>query len=309
MKSLIEQLRNEAIADLFPLKGFGSQWKQRQKFLLEKLGNSKKKSDIIKLGNHLSEAFKLTGSADRSQGSLSSAGSTWEALVVWYLNLCLVGTRAVCVRGAPLSPTPIKDALSVCFENSVLRSEPDVILISSEALAKAPAVANKKAMLAKANEIIEESFDKTGLVNFQCKTNWNDNAQVPMLWNMLYNQARKGALIPNGFSIGRNGYSLKNLGIFGYAFVTVPTQKKGPQGYKPENLDVMRVKTMSAGNYWGHPSRNGVCMSLAEFFNFFNRSTAVFPNVADVGRFAAASLNAGASDAVDISMFRLLENS
>ena len=122
---------------------------------------------------------------------------------------------------------------------------------------------------------------------------------------MLYNQARKGALIPNGFSIGRNGYSLKNLSIFGYAFVTVPTQKKGPQGYKSENLDVMRVKTMSAGNYWGHPSRNGVCMSLAEFFNFFNRNTAVFPNVSDVGKVAAANFSAGSLDAPDVSMFRL----
>jgi hypothetical protein len=241
------------------------------------------------------------------QGSLSSAGSTWEALVVWYLNFCLVGTRAVCVRGAPLSPKPIRDALSVCFENSVLRSEPDVILISSEALAKAPAVKNRKEMLEKAGEVIEESFDKTGLVNFQCKTNWNDNAQIPMLWNMLYNQARKGALIPNGFSIGRHGFSLQNLGFFGYSFVTVPTQKKGPQGYKPENLDVMRVKTMTAGNYWGHPTRSGVCFSLAEFFNYFNRNTAVFPNVADIGKFAAASLNPVSDDAMDISTFRLME--
>lgn len=305
MKSLIEQLRSEAVADLFPLKGFGTQWKQRQRFFLNKLEGAKKKSDVIKLGDCLSDAFKLTGSADRSQGSLSSAGSTWEALVVWYLNLCLVGTRAVCVRGAPLSPIPIKDALSVCFENSVLRSEPDVILISSDALSQAPAVANRKEMLVKVNEVIEETFDKTGLVNFQCKTNWNDNAQIPMLWNMLYNQARKGALIPNGFSIGRNGYSLKNLAIFGYAFATVPTQKKGPQGYKPENLDVMRVKTMSAGNYWGHPSRNGVCMSLAEFFNFFNRNTAVFPNVSDVGKVTATNLSAGSLDAPDISMFQL----
>lgn len=160
-------------------------------------------------------------------------------------------------------------------------------------------------MLASASELLEESFDKVGLVNFQCKTNWNDNAQIPMLWNMLYNQARKGAVIPNGFSIGRNGYSLKNLGFFGYAFATVPTQKKGPHGYKPENLDVMRVKTMSAGNYWGHPTRNGVCFSLGEFFNYFNRHSVVFPNVADVGRVAAESLKAGGTNSAELSVFRL----
>lgn len=146
-------------------------------------------------------------------------------------------------------------------------------------------------MLEAINSEVDGAFNRTGVVNFQCKTNWNDNAQIPMLWNMLYNQSRKGALIPNGFSIGRNGYSLKNLALFGYAFVTVPTQKKGPAGYKASNLDVMRVKTMSAGNYWGHPSINGVCMSLAEFFNFFNRGAGTFPNVADVGKTAAEALS------------------
>lgn len=305
MPSLVEQLRTEAVSDLFKLKGFGRDWDLRQNFLRERLKDAPKKSDVIKLGDSLSGAFKLTGSADRSQGSLSSAGSTWEALVVWYLNLCLVGTRAVVVRGGPLCPKPIKDALSVCFENSVLRSEPDVILISSEMLAQSPKASNRKKMLEMSNEVIDESFDRTGVVNFQCKTNWNDNAQIPMLWNMLYNQARKGALIPNGFSIGRGGFSLKNLGIFGYAFATVPTQKKGPEGYKSENLDVMRVKTMSAGNYWGHPSRNGICLSLSDFFNFFNRNSNVFPNVADVGKHSAFALNRDPSSRYDISMFRL----
>lgn len=305
MSTLIEQLRREAILDLFPLKGFGTHWEQRRQYLVGHLVEAPKKSDIIRLGDHLSGAFKLTGSDDRSQGSLSSAGSTWEALIVWYLNLCLAGTRAVCVRGAPLCPTPVRDSLSVCFENSVLRSEPDVLLISSEALASTPAASNRKAMWLLVNDLLEESFENTGVVNFQCKTNWNDNAQIPMLWNMLYNQARKGALIPNGFSIGRNGYSLKNLGMFGYAFVTVPTQKKGPQGYKAENLDVMRVKTMSAGNYWGHPSRNGICMSISEFFNFFNRNSTVFPNVADVGQAAATYIKAGRPANFDLSAFMI----
>ncbi|MBK6750299.1 MAG: hypothetical protein IPG67_09880 [Acidobacteria bacterium] len=199
MTSPIEQLRTEAVSDLFRLKGFGTHWNLRQEFFLNKLAGATKKSDLIRLGDCLSGAFKLAGSDDRSQGSLSSAGSTWEALVVWYLNLCLVGTHAVCVRGGPLCPKPIKDALSVCFENSVLRSEPDVILISSKALAESTVADTRKNLLLKASDIVEETFDKTGVVNFQCKTNWNDNAQIPMLWNMLYNQARKGALIQMAF--------------------------------------------------------------------------------------------------------------
>jgi hypothetical protein len=306
VNSLIEQIRREAISDLFRLKGFGSQWEARRNFFVDKLSGSHKKSGVKNLANHLSEAFKLGASSGRSQGDLSMAGSTWEALVVWYLNLCLTGTRAVCVRGGALTPTPISDALSVCFENTVLRSEPDVVLYSSQALADAPAASNRKAMLEIASELIEDSFPKTGVINFQCKTNWNDNAQVPMLWNMLYNQARKGAVIPNGFSIGRNGHSLKNLGLFGYSFVTVPTQKKGPSGYKPHNLDVLRVKTMSAGNYWGHPTINGISLSLSELFNVFNRNSDVFPNVSVVGLRAAALIAAGDGSDQGISAYRLL---
>jgi hypothetical protein len=251
------------------------------------------------LGDHLSSAFRLAGKGDRSQGSVSSAGSTWEALVVWYLNICLVGTNSVCLRGPKFCPKSIQDAMSVCFENTILRSEPDVVLISSNALLEVPAQKSKP--IEKADEIISESFDQTGLVNFQCKTNWNDNAQVPMLWNMLYNQARKGAVIPNGFSIGRNGFNLKNLGAFGYSFVTVPTQKKGPAGYKTSGLDVLRVKTMSAGNYWGHPTRSGVCFSIREFFNFFNRNSTIFPNVSDVGRKTAED----AKEEINIKYFNI----
>jgi hypothetical protein len=251
------------------------------------------------LGDHLSSAFRLTGRGDRSQGSVSSAGSTWEALVVWYLNLCLVGTNSVCLRGSKFCPQSIQDAMSVCFQNTILKSEPDVVLISSNELLEVPAQNSKP--IKKADEIISENFDRTGLVNFQCKTNWNDNAQVPMLWNMLYNQSRKGALIPNGFSIGRNGFNLKNLGEFGYGFVTVPTQKKGPDNYKSNGLAVLRVKTMSAGNYWGHPTKNGVCLSIREFFNFFNRNAAIFPNVSEVGKF----ISTNGKPKTDFNYFRL----
>ena len=286
MDNIIEQIRKIAVEDLFSLKGFGGQWSERRPFFVSKLGKSPKKQDFILLGDHLSTAFQLAGKGNRSQGGVSIAGGTWEALLVWYLNLCLVGTNSVCLRGSKRCPQSIQDAMSVCFENTILRSEPDVVLISSNALLECPSQRNK--VIKKADEVISENFGETGLVNFQCKTNWNDNAQVPMLWNMLYNQARKGAVIPNGFSIGRNGFNLKNLGAFGYGFVTVPTLKKGPEGYKPNGLDVLRVKTMSAGNYWGHPTRSGVCFSIREFFNVFNRNAAVFPNVSDVAKSIAS---------------------
>jgi len=289
MDNLLEQIRREVLSGLFATS-FANNWEVRRSFFRKNLKTQLRKNDVIALGSLLSEAFALSGKNDRSQGGVSSAGVVWESLIVWYLNLCLLGTNSVAVRGAPLCPSPIKDALSVCFENTILRSEPDVLVLSSNALMQASAVSNKSKMLKAASDLLEDNFKELGVVNFQCKTNWNDNAQIPMLWNMLYNQAKKGALIPNGFSIGRNGYALKNLGFFGYGFVTVPTGKRGTNPYKPQSLCVMRVRTMSAGNYWGCPTVSGVSLSLAEFFNVFNRDAKVFPNVAEVGARSAELL-------------------
>lgn len=286
MINIIEQLRAQSVQSLLKIKKFKEGLDSRMAFLRSRIG-SKSKVDIIKLGNHLSEAFLLLGRKDRSQGGLSSAGAVWEALVVWYINLCLAGTRAVCLRGGTFCPSPIKDSITIMYENIALRSEPDVMIVSFpdvDSQPPAPSIADMSKIL---NLISEQKFGQIGVVNIQCKTNWNDNAQIPMLWNMLYNQARRGAVIPNGFGIGRNGMTLNNIGHFGYAFATVPTQKKGPTGYKANSLEVLRVKSMSGGNYWGFPSISGVCLNISEIFNFFMRNVAVFPNVSSIGAAAA----------------------
>lgn len=296
MQNLAEQLRGFALVDLESIKSFKAGWPDRAVHFDSILaGNQLTRSKVIALGDHLASAFKLDGSNDRSQGSLSSAGAVWESLIVWYLNLCLLGTQAVCIRGGKLVPQCLRDALSICFESSVLRSEPDVIVVSCEQLLMEGAKGTRESAIQAADEIVQANYANTGVVNIQCKTNWNDNAQIPMLWNMLYNQARKGAVVPNGFTIGTNGHALSGLGHFGYAFATVPTQKKAPDGYKPQSLEVLRAKTMTAGNYWGYPSKNGVCMSVREFFNFFSRNPKVFPAVSDIGVAAATGvLNARA---------------
>jgi len=294
MINIIEQLRAASTRSLLKIKKFDQDVPCRLAFLRSKLGG-KSKTDIIKIGNYLSEAFLLLGRKDRSQGSLSSAGSVWEALIVWYLNICLAGTRAVCLRGGTFCPSPIKDSITIMHENIALRSEPDVMIISFSELDCQPPVDSIKDMMAIINANTENCFQKTGIINIQCKTNWNDNAQIPMLWNMLYNQARKGAVIPNGFGIGRKGMSLNNAGYFGYAFATVPTQQKGPGGYKADSLEVLRVKSMSCGNYWGFPSISGVCLNISEIFNFFMRNVNVFPNVSTIGAAAAKYYSEGSS--------------
>lgn len=302
--NLAEQLRSFALQDLDSIKSFKAGWHERADYFDGLLANAPlSRSGILSLGDHLSGAFRLEGSNNRSQGSLSNAGAVWEALVVWYLNLCLAGTQAVCIRRGQLIPKCLCDALSICFESAVLRSEPDVVVVSCEKLLMVPPEGTRKKAMERAAAVIEANFGATGLVNIQCKTNWNDNAQIPMLWNMLYNQARKGAVVPNGFTIGTNGHTLSGLGHFGYAFVTVPTQKKAPHGYKPQSVEVLRAKTMTAGNYWGYPSKNGVCLSIREFFGFLSKNPKVFPAISDVAVAAATGCLHGRC--IDLTQFKL----
>ena len=61
----------------------------------------------------------------------------------------------------------------------------------------------------------------------QCKTNWNDNAQVPMLWDMIYSA---GGFRGRNITIGRNGYNIQNAQSFTYSFVTVPSINVVPIG-------------------------------------------------------------------------------
>jgi hypothetical protein len=310
--NIIEQLRAESLKAVFALKAFDAGWPERRALInsfFAKPGHPSKQ-ELIELGGKLSAVFEARPEAtaveekSRGQSELSNAGTVWEALVVWYLNLCLAGTHAVCLRGGKLCPPPFIDALSVLFEASVLRSETDVALISLPGAIAIPRSEDRGAMMAAVADYVARNFRQCGLLNLQCKTNWKDNAQVPMLWNMLYNQARKGAIIANGFTIGRNGWNLRNLGHFGYGFVTVPTGDAAPS-YHPGRLEVLRVKTMTAGNYWGLPSKQGVSNSLGEIFSYFNRNPAVFPDAVNIG----TGIEAGEVDGVlvDREIFRLME--
>ncbi len=109
--------------------------------------------------------------------------------------------------------------------------------------------------------LIEPKIATFELGVIQCKTNWNDNAQVPMLWDMIY---RAKGFNDHSISIGRNGSSIYDLRKFTYSFVTVPTQK---DPYKATDMAVKRVRNLSGGNYWGKPSQNGVAMNVCEIFN------------------------------------------
>lgn len=140
-------------------------------------------------------------------------------------------------------------------------------------------------------EIVETRFADCGLINIQCKTNWNDNAQIPMLWNLIFQQARVGTNPPTGFLVGRNGFQIRNLAHFAYSFVTVPTTSGGDNGFTATGMPVRRVASLSGGAFWGHPTKQGICRSLAEFYGHqFSANGTVMPNVNTLGAGYLASL-------------------
>lgn len=211
---------------------------------------------IFELGNNLSSIFQSNAVGGRSQSSLSGEGTAWECLVVWYLNLIFWGTDVIAVKpNKKFIPTIVLDSLSVSISNHSTNSESDIIIFS------VPNMDTRSELKLKdINDLISASVLSTDLAVVQCKTNWNDNAQIPMLWDLIYNA--QGTNRVQGVRVGKRGTGPISFRSFSYAFVTVPTQRKP---ITPESLAVLRVKNLTGGNYWGKASQANIASSLSEF--------------------------------------------
>lgn len=209
---------------------------------------------LFNLGDKLGEIFRTTGGEGRSQGSLSGGGAAWECLVCWYLNLIFWNTPIFVARqNRHFIPSVINDSICVTISNTQTNTESDIVIFS------VPDVDQLSGnSLANLNEHLTQRISDVELCVLQCKTNWNDNAQIPMLWDMIYNSST--FRIPY-VSVGRNGVNPSSYRQFSYAFVTVPSN----QGeYRPMNTSVLRVKGLTGGNYWGKATEQNVAASLKE---------------------------------------------
>lgn len=187
--------------------------------------------------------------------------------MTWYINLCTAQSRVVAIKKTSSLPSPVKDAITVNYQNYACSSESDITILvfpddprfteeNRDLYTNRGSI--KKGAL---DELVGDTFTRFEVGIIQCKTNWNDNAQIPMLWDMIYTAGRfPGRQI----SVGINNYSIQHLGVFTYAFATVPTNRLDL--YKVDSLCVERVKNLSGGNYWGYPSRNGVARNIKEVF-------------------------------------------
>ena len=259
-------------------------WKYR---IEEILGENYNETDIMNLGDSLSDIFRSTGGEGRGQSEVSAGGTAWESLVCWYINLCTVGSRTVAIKKMSLVPKPIQDAITVNYGNFACNTESDITVIIFPDSPDYNSNLNDldinhngiKIEIFKRNKFNTEvsdfmtgrDFDDFEIGVIQCKTNWNDNAQIPMLWDMIYSA--------NGFrgrniTIGRNGFNIHNANNFTYSFVTVPTNQRTE--YKSDSVAVKRVTNLSGGNYWGSNTEQNIARSLKEIFT--NNFQSGYPN-------------------------------
>lgn len=254
----IEDIRRKVIEDQKRTKGTRAAWKIWGPEILQKVDRHNA-DDLISLGNDLRNIFMSSGSKGRSQQTLSASGSNWEALVVWYLNLLSAGTDILVIKPTEqFRPASLKHITSVRINNQITNTEADVIAFGVPEHKKLTGIGTPADIL---DGHLSARLAELEMTVIQCKTNWNDNAQVPMLWGLIYDGAAMGNKVVPYLQVGNKGINPGNVSRFSYAFATVPSND--PLEIKPTSLSVLRVNYLSGGNYWGIPEKPGVADNIA----------------------------------------------
>ena len=270
----------------------------------EKMSSREHAEKIFELGEHLRDVFFSTkdeseeSTTSETQSMKSSGGRLWERLVAYYLNYCLANTRTVVFTGVPkfeairtavtfndMDSASEVDLLAVTFpEKPEFQDDIFDIRVFNQAdgmsipieIINNTRISEKTRMNRLADYYINMSYPEIGIHVIQCKTNWNDDIQTPMLWGLLYDLSRSGVRLPVSSSIafGSGKYTLPRLDDFSYSFVALPSQNNGEyetdlekrkrlsisfeQKFSEENLPVKRAKFIKGGYYWGLPKHNTI---------------------------------------------------
>jgi hypothetical protein len=267
--NIVEVIRKKAVESVFSTDTVQSCWPVWSEQIQRRIGANPRAEDLLNLGNHLSEIFTSTGGTGRGQGEVSAGGTAWESLVAWYVNLCTAGTRVVAIKKMSLVPKPIQDAITVNYGNFSCNTEsditviifPDMPLFTADAAESGFLNSNGQINYAALDRAVADQFSDFSIGIIQCKTNWNDNAQIPMLWDMIYSA---GGFRGRNITIGRNSFSIQMCASFTYAFITVPSNVRAQ--YKSDSVAVKRVTNLSGGNYWGKETKENVARSIKEIF-------------------------------------------
>lgn len=292
MENICEYLRRSVITDLFKLKTIQQCWPTWQHEINKKL-KTINSINLINLGDHLSSIFFSTNNGDRTNTSVSQGGAAWEAIICWYLNLCLLETRTVVIKQRRAVPSPIKEALTVKYGSFPSNTESDLIAVTfpDKPDYTSTNIYDIQVRHPETDEIVRTKIGRNSRFNYnevvdaltsrdfrefevsviQCKTNWNDNAQIPMLWDMIYSA---GEFERHRITVGSTTYRIKDLEKFTYSFITVPTSDKNGDKITESSTCVKRVQNLTGGNYWGKPTKPSIASSVKEIFekNFSSAS-------------------------------------
>ncbi len=186
---LIDELRQAVVGYLLTQQAMTVGWRARRTEIRSHFTDpaNPEPSEIVELGDYLGRVFTCVGAGNRSQSSLSVGGRTWETLVIWYLNICYVGTPVVAVCGKFIPPT-LKEALKVTYTNKTVKADLDVVVFSCPSLRNEPALNNVSQGLSKIDQHVRQHLANTAAIIGQTKTNWKDAVQKPMRCNASYDQ-------------------------------------------------------------------------------------------------------------------------
>jgi len=258
----VSKIRNQYLNALSETDSLRKAWPSWQSSLQNVLSKHGEATGLLPMGASLHDTFRSTGVGDRNQGELSGGGSGWECLICWYLNLLFAGTSVLAMKTTKkFVPEVLRDILCVTIGNNQTNTESDILIFSipDPSLLNSTYPQKGRAKQLKAlDSHLRQRLEKVRVVNLQCKTNWNDNAQVPMLWDNIYNAKANMSNV----RVGIKGVAPGSLESFRYAFVTVPTVKA--EKIKPTSLAVLRVTNLTGGNYWGLPTTPSIAQNIGE---------------------------------------------
>ena len=246
----------------------------RAKKALKALGYSEKTEDSEELEEAVSflnsldnetatieerQKFGEVSENSRSQSALATVGAAMELLTSWYLNLIFWGTPVIVgKKSKQLLPSVLFDATTVKLDNKKSNSESDLFAFT---------IPNSDEFIYNKPKDVDEWMRADGRIRqinlsiIQTKTSWADNAQIPMLWNLIY----LDKLSESGVKIGNKGVSASAFKRFTYAFITIPSQKNFTKEFTPGKMAVKRVQSLSGGNYWLLPTKEEVASAIHEF--------------------------------------------
>ena len=124
----IDTFKLEALKHISGLPSFSKSWPNYSIGINHHLGSTPDGNDLFNLGDHLSDCFQGNTPAGRSQSQLSTGGTAWECLVVWYLNIIFWNTNVVVAKSVKkFIPDVVRDSIACNISNISTNTESDIL--------------------------------------------------------------------------------------------------------------------------------------------------------------------------------------